>query len=211
MEKIRMSKYAQYYDSTLNIESAAIANLARLLDYEVLDSIVELLLTIKANKQKVITVGCGTSGTAAKRIAHLLNCIEVPSFYLSPSDALHGAMGSIQEGDVVVMITKGGNTSEVISYIPCCKDKGAVIIGVTENADSVLAKQSDIVMLLNSGQEPCQWGIMPCSSTLCVMAAWDAIILTAMRFNGFTKEEFLRIHPNGKTADRLTELIEKQR
>lgn len=205
-----MSKYGEYYDHTLDTEANAIRNLKQVLDYEVLDRIVDILLTVKKNKQKVITVGCGTSGTAARRVAHTLCCTEVPAYFLSPSDALHGAMGGIQKGDVVVLFTKGGNTPEIVNYIPCCKEKGAVIIGVTENRDSILAKNCDILMYISTGEEPCQWKIMPCSSTLGAVAAWDAITLTAMRFSDFTLEEFLRIHPSGKTAERLLTLIDEK-
>lgn len=203
-----MSKYSQYFDHTFDVEAEAIRSLKQVCDYEVMEQIVALLLTVKQNKQKVITVGCGTSGTAARRVAHTLCCIEVPAYFLSPADAPHGAMGGIQQGDIVVLFTKGGNTPEILNYIPCCKDKGAVIIGVTENRDSALARACDILLYVSTGEEPCPWGIMPCSSTLGAVAVWDAITLTAMRFNGYTKEEFLRIHPSGRTAERLSAMIE---
>lgn len=198
-----MSDYAQYYDNVLDAEAAAIRNLKKTLDYETLNRIVELLLTVKERKNRVITVGCGTSGQAAKKIAHTLNCIEVPASFMSPADSVHGGMGCIQEGDIVVFITKGGNTAEIINCIGTCKQKKAIIIGATHNPDSILAKECDILLLLDSGEEPCQWKLMPCCSTLAVIAAWDAIILTTMRFNGFTKEDFLLIHPAGATGEKL--------
>jgi len=195
--------YQDWYDQTLQREADAIANLRNTLDYQAMDRIVALLCTLKATNNRVITAGCGTSGTAARRIAHTLSCIEVPAVFLPPSEALHGAMGLIQKGDVVVLIAKGGNTGEIVKYIPCCKEKGAVIIGVTHNRDSVLAKNSDILLLMDTGEEPGLWAMMPCASTLGVIAAWDAIILAVMRLNGFTKEQFLRIHPGGATGEAL--------
>ncbi len=198
-----MSKYGNWYDETLRREADAISGLMQTLDYETLDQIAELLLAVKENKQRVITAGCGTSGTAAERIAHILSCIEVPAMFLSPADAPHGAMGLIQRGDIVVLLAKGGNTAEILNLIPCCKEKGATIIGVTHNKESALAKNCDILMLMDTGEEPDMWKMLPCASTLGVVAAWDAITHTVMRMNGFTKEQFLRIHPGGATGETL--------
>lgn len=198
-----MSRYKDWYDETLTREADAISGLKRTLDYETLDRIVELLLTVKQDRRRVITAGCGTSGTAARRIAHILSCIEVPAMFLSPADAPHGAMGLIQHGDIVVLIAKGGNTAEILNFIPCCREKGANIIGVTHNKDSALAKNCDILMLMDTGEEPGLWRMMPCASTLGVVAAWDAISLAVMRLNGFTKEQFLLIHPGGATGETL--------
>jgi len=198
-----------YYDQTLLAEAKAIGQLTEKLDYKVMDKIVELLLTVKPRKARVFTAGCGTSGTAARRIAHTLSCIEVPSAYLSPADAPHGAMGLIQEGDVVVLIAKGGNTPEILNYVKCCKEKGATIIAVTHNAASKLAQAAHITLLMDTGEEPCPWKMMPCASTLGVVAAWDAIILATMRLNGFTKEQFLRIHPGGATGETLSKQMDE--
>ena len=198
-----MSKYGQWYDSTLMSEAKALSGLTGKLDYDAMDRIVDLLLSVKREKKRVVTIGCGTSGIAARRVAHLLSCIEVPTVFLSPSEALHGALGFVQKDDLAILIAKGGNTSEVIACLPCLKEKGAVIIGVTHSALSALARQSDITLLMDTGEEPCPFQLMPCSSTLGVMAAWDAIILSAMRLNGFTREDFLSIHPGGATGETL--------
>lgn len=192
-----------WYDQTLLTEAKAIENLTQKLDYAALDAVALRLLKAKAENARVFFAGCGTSGAAAKRIAHTLSCIEIPGIFLSPADAPHGAMGMIQAGDVVVLITKGGNTPEILNYVPCARDKGSTIVGVTHNPDSKLAKASDLLLILDTGEEPCPWKMMPCASTLGVIAAWDAIILAVMRVNGFTKEQFLRIHPGGATGETL--------
>lgn len=198
-----MSKYSEWYDTTLTAEAQAIKDLTVKLDYLVMDRIVDLLLTVKHDKKRVVTIGCGTSGTAARRIAHTLSCIEIPAAFLSPSEALHGGLGFVQKDDLAILIAKGGNTSEVAACLPCLKSKGAVIIGVTHNASSILAREADITLLMDTGVEPCPFQMMPCSSTLGVIAAWDAMILSAMRLNGFTKEAFLAIHPGGATGEVL--------
>jgi D-arabinose 5-phosphate isomerase GutQ len=198
-----MSKYSKWYDITLTAEAKAIRDLTAKLDYQVMDKIVDLLLTVKRDKKRVVTIGCGTSGTAARRIAHTLSCIEIPAAFLSPAEALHGGLGFVQKDDLAVLITKGGNTSEVAACLPCLKAKGSVIIGVTHNASSILAREADITLLMDTGVEPCPFQMMPCSSTMGVIAAWDAMILSAMRLSGFTKEAFLAIHPGGATGEVL--------
>ena len=197
-----MSKYARIFDGVFETEARALEGLKRT-DYGVMERIVELLLAVKRNKSRVITMGCGTSGQAAKKIAHTCNCVEIPSFFMSPADSAHGGMGGIQEGDIVVLLTKGGNTPDIIGALPACKAKKAVTIGVTNNPDSILAKECDIPLILDSGEEPDVWRLLPCCSTLAAIAVWDAILLAVMRCNGFTKEDFLLIHPGGATGDKL--------
>ncbi len=199
--------YKEHFDQVLFRESDAIASLTKTLDYETLEKIVDILIRAKEEKRRVITAGCGTSGMAARRIAHTLCCTETPAMFLSPADAPHGGMGFIQKGDVVVLLSKGGNTGEIVRYLECCKEKQAIVIGVTNNPDSILARNSDYVMWIESGEEPCPFKIMPCCSTLAAIAAWDAIALTVMRYNHFTMEDFLLIHPNGNTAQRLESAI----
>lgn len=199
--------YEGVFDQVLQRESDAILSLKKTLDYETLSQIVDILIHARKEKRRIITAGCGTSGMAARRIAHTLCCTETPAMFLSPADAPHGGMGFIQQGDVVVLLSKGGNTAEILRYLECCKKKQAILIAVTNNPDSVLAHNSDYVMLIDSGEEPCPFKIMPCCSTLTAIAAWDAIALTVMRYNHFTMEEFLLIHPNGNTAERLENAI----
>ena len=202
--------YAQYFDAVFDRESSALVNLKNSMDYQVMGQIVDLLKDARQRQRKVITAGCGTSGAAARRIAHTLSCTETPALFLSPADAPHGGMGVIQKGDVVVLLSKGGNTREIVDYLACCKSKGAYVVGVTANADSLLGRQCDYLLRIDSGEEPCRWGIMPCCSTLTAISVFDAIALTLMRFNHFTLEEFLRIHPNGHTAERLSRIIAQQ-
>ncbi len=205
-----MSSYASWYDITLKAEAKAIENLAKTLDYSVMDEIVDLLLTVKPEKKRVAIIGCGTSGIAGRRIAHLLSCIEVPSVFLTPSEALHGALGFVQKDDIAILIAKGGNTSEIIGCLPALKAKGAKILAVTHNPASHIAREADLVLALDTGEEPCPFALLPCSSTLGVMAAFDAITLAVMRKNGFDKEQFLLIHPGGATGDILRrDLTEK--
>jgi D-arabinose 5-phosphate isomerase GutQ len=203
-----MSKYHSHYCDVLAAEAKAIEDLQNKLNFEVMDRVVELLLTVKKENRRIITSGCGTSGQVAKKVAHSLTCIGLPASFLSPADSAHGGLNRIQTGDIVVLFAKGGNTQELQSYYPVCLKRSAVVIGVTNNQDSFLAKKSDIVLLIDSGEEPDMWKMMPASSIVAAIALWDAIIFTVMRYNGFTKEEFLLVHPGGATGAKLSQNIQ---
>lgn len=198
-----MAKYTESYKEVIKIESECIARMAEELDYEVMDAITELFCTVKSNSKKVIVAGCGTIGTAARRIAHTLSVVEIPAFYLSPSNSIHGGFGAIQEGDVVVLLSKSGNTQEIVNYITVAKAKKAVTIGVTENENSEIGKNCDIVLKIKVAREPDQWGIISSGSTQAIIAAFDAIAFTAMKQTGFSKEQFYLIHTGGGVGDLL--------
>lgn len=152
---------------------------------------------------KVILSGCGTSAMAAKKIAHSLNCIEIPSLFLTPSDAVHGGLGVLQEEDVLILISKGGNTSELVNLIPACKTKKALLIGVSENPDSTVARESDIYLRVKVAQEPCRFNMLATASTLAVISVFDSICIALMQMTGYTREQFAVIHPGGAVGDRL--------
>ena len=198
-----MSKYSKYFDEVISIERETIGALLETLDKGVMDRIVDLLLEVKKNRQRVITAGCGTSGIAAEKISHTLNVVEVPSFFLSPALAPHGGFGAIQKGDIVVLLTKGGNTHEIVEYIPVCRQKGAMTIGVTQNNDSILAKDCDILFNVSVQREPCPWNLIASGSILAVISAWDAIAFTVMQHNGLTKQDFFLTHPGGGAGEKL--------
>lgn len=185
---------------TWDVESSEIKRLKTVLDQETLLNAVRLL---GACTGRIITSGCGTSAAAAKKIAHSLCCVERPANFLSPSDAVHGALGMLQKGDVLILISKGGNTKEIINLIPACKEKKAKLIGVTENRDSVLAQQSELLLNVRVDREPCPFNMLATASTLAVIAAFDAICIALMHYMGYTKEQFALIHPGGAVGDRL--------
>ncbi len=199
-----MGKYDESIERMLNIEARAIYDLIDSLDRTTVEKVIDLLLTVKPDGRKVITAGCGTSGTVARRIAHTLSVVEVPAFYCSPANSIHGGMGAIQKNDVVVLISKGGNTKEILNYIPCCKKKGAIIIGVTQNDNSVLAKESDIYFKIETKQEVDRWNMCASSSCNAIIAVWDAIAFTIMDVSGYTKEDLLLTHPGGRVGDILS-------
>ena len=186
--------------NTLTIESNSIDRLKYSLDME---KIVELVEVIANSRGKIILAGCGTSGMAAKKIAHTLSCIEIPSLFLSPADSIHGGLGVLKKDDILILISKGGKTMEIINYIPICKIKKAFLVGVTENDNSLLAKESDLFLKIYVEREPCPFGLLATASTIAVIAVFDAITIALMQRTKYTKEQFRIIHPGGAVGEKL--------
>ncbi len=198
-----MGKYDPSITEILNIEWNAINRLIETLDRKVMEQIIELLLQVKPKGHKVITAGCGTSGSVAVRVAHTLSVCEIPAFYCCPANSVHGGVGAIQKDDVVILFSKGGNTQEIVNYIPICKVKGAVIIGVSQNDNSLLAKHSDIYFKVQIDQESDMFNMCASASCTAYCAVWDAIAFTVMKYNGYTIEDLKLIHPGGKVGELL--------
>ena len=158
---------------------------------------------IAACRGKIITSGCGTSAMAAKKVAHSLCCIERPALFLSPADAVHGGLGVLQKNDILVLISKGGNTAELKPLIRACKTKGATIIGVSENPESAIAQNADIYLKVKVEREPDEFNMLATASTLAVISVFDGICIALMQMTGYTREQFAVIHPGGAVGDRL--------
>ena len=184
----------------LTMEAESIAQLRQTLDQETVLAVARALMNCKG---KVILSGCGTSAMAARKVAHSLSCIEIPALFLSPADAVHGALGVLQQEDILILISKGGNTQELVNLIPACKTKGALLIGVSENPASVIARQADIYLKVKVEQEPCRFNMLATASTLAVIATFDAICIALMQMTGYTREQFAVIHPGGAVGERL--------
>lgn len=184
----------------LEIEAAAIEALSASLDPEATIAVAKAIANCKG---KVITTGCGTSAAAAKKIAHSLCCVERPALFLSPSDSVHGGLGVVQSEDVVIMVSKGGNTGELVKMVPACHTKKALLIAVSENEESTLAKEADIYLKVKVDREPCRFNMLATASTLAVISAFDGVCLALMLMTGYTKEQFGVIHPSGAVGQRL--------
>ena len=167
-------------------------------------ALVRCVESLAACRGRIVTMGCGTSAAAARKIAHTLSCIERPSFFLSPSDAPHGALGAVQPGDIVILVSKGGGTKELLGLVPSLKAKRASLIVVTENADSPLARASDLLVKVKVECEADPFNMLATTSTMAVVAVFDAVCIALMKYTGYTREQFAVIHPHGAVGDRLT-------
>ena len=167
------------------------------------DTVISVAKALRDCKGKIIVSGCGTSAMAAKKIVHSLNCIEIPALFLTPSDAVHGGLGVLQKEDILILISKGGNTIELVNLIPACRTKGAMLIGVSECSDSEIAKNADLYLKVAVKQEPCHFNMLATASTVAVISTFDAICIALMQMTGYTREQFAVIHPGGAVGERL--------
>ena len=184
---------------SLNIEKKEIE---RLISYLNEDSLLEAVEKL-ANCKSIMTVASGSSGIAAKKFAHSLCCIERHAMFMSPSEAVHGGLGALDSDDVMVMVSRGGKTVELLPIISVCNKKKATLIAVTENEESILARSSDIVLKLNIDKESDPLGLMATSSFVATIALFDSILAALIVKTGFTSEQFGIIHPGGAVGELL--------
>ena len=183
-----------------SVGSDVLKDLSTIVDSGILADTVQAISNCSG---RIVTAGVGTSGAAAKKIAHSLSCVECPAFFLDPGDAVHGALGSVQPGDVAILISKGGGTREVINLLDALEEKKVTIIGVTENPDSVLAVHSTLPFLVKVPREADELNMLATTSTMAVTAVFDAVCIALMSHTEFTREQFAVIHPGGAVGERL--------
>ena len=181
-------------------EAQAIGALAERLDWPAVETVVDALLHFDG---RVFATGCGTSAVAARKIVHTFSCVGCSASFLSPADAPHGALGAVRAGDMVFLVSKGGNTRELTQLLPALKQLGAILVAVTGDAVSQIATGADHVLLVTVDSEPDPYDMLATASTLSVMALMDAIAITLMRRNGFDPRWFGVVHPGGAVGTRL--------
>ncbi|MEO1772189.1 KpsF/GutQ family sugar-phosphate isomerase [Candidatus Enterococcus ferrettii] len=186
--------------NTLAIEGAAITKLSETVDLDVLTTLVH---KIGEKKGKIVVSGCGTSGVGAKKIVHSLSCVSIPAVYLNPADAVHGSMGIITEDDIVILISKGGNTKELVHLLDSIKAQKPYIVGVGENETSAISHSADLFIKVSVDKEPDSFNMLATASTLAVISIFDAVCIALMTYTKFTKEQFGINHPGGAVGDRL--------
>lgn len=185
---------------TLKTEADSIASLIDTVDGDVVDRLIRLIGDCRG---RILLSGCGTSAMAARKICHSLCCIERPAAFLIPSDAVHGALGLLQPEDVLILISKGGNTSELTKLVPACRAKKAVLVAVTEDPDSQLGRAADLCLKVKVEREPDRFNMLATASTLAVISIFDAICIALMQYMHYTREQFSVIHPGGAVGARL--------
>lgn len=184
---------------SIQIEAKAVADIAGYLDE---DSFYEAVKALAA-APRITTCASGSSGIAAKKFAHSLCCIERGAQFLSPAEAVHGGMGCMKKGDVVVMVSRGGKTAELLPIIDVCNKKGVTLIGVTENLNSILAQKSQIVVPMKIERESDCLNTMATTSYVVTIALFDAMLNALMVMTDYTLEQFALIHPGGAVGAKL--------
>lgn len=180
-------------------ESECISEMLAFLDEEQFSKAVELL----QNATRIGTCGCGHSGIMCRHLAHLLCCIERPARFISPAEAVHGATGFLQEGDVMVFASRGGKTGELIPILDICKKKGVKVITVTENMQSPLALGADAVLKQHVNRETDRYNSQGTTSSTALCMIFHALQTALIEETGFKNEQFAVIHPGGAVGERL--------
>jgi arabinose-5-phosphate isomerase len=152
---------------------------------------------------KVILTGMGKAGIIARKVSATLASTGTVSIFLHPAEAVHGDLGRVQRGDVVVALSHSGQTAELVRLLDHIKARGAALVAMTGEGDSVLARHADITLCYGPVDEACPWGLAPTVSTAVMLALGDALALTVMAMRRFTPEEFAAFHPGGSLGRRL--------
>lgn len=188
----------------IRIEAAAVAALE-----ERIDTDFERALDIIFNsKGRVIVSGMGKSGIIAKKIAATLSSTGTPAIFLHPVEGVHGDLGVVQRVDVVIAISKSGNTDELYQLVPLFKRMGIPIITLTGNPKSPLAKRSDVVLDVSVKEEACPYDLIPTASTTATVAMGDALAIGLLHRRNFSPEDFALLHPGGALGRRLLLTVE---
>lgn len=188
-------------EEAYQIESDAIVNAFRGLSRD------EFLRAINVLKSapRIAASGCGHSGICCQHFAHLMCCIERPARFISPAEAVHGATGFLQHGDVMLLASRGGTTAELIPILTICKEKGVIIIAVTEDDQSPLAKGADIVLRMLVTKEVDRFNMQGTTSFTVLSVLFDALQAALIVETDYQSKQFAVIHPGGAVGARLNQ------
>lgn len=172
------------------------------------DSFVDAVNATFNAKRKLVIVGVGKSAHIANKIVATLNSTGTPSQFLHATEAIHGDLGLLRPEDVVICISKSGNTPEITYLAPILKQYASVLIGLTSNLKSELAKNSDIVLDVNVTKEACPVNLAPTTSTTSQLVMGDALAVALMKMRSFSQNDFAKYHPGGALGKRLLWTVE---
>ena len=192
-EAVEMAKNAY------RIESECIL---KMLDYFDEDVYSEAVGPLK-NAARIGAAGCGHSGIICQHFAHLMCCIERPARFISPAEAVHGGTGYLQEGDVMVLASRGGKTQELLPILDLCKKKGVKVITITENLESPLALGADVVIKQYVNRETDKYNCQGTTSSVSLAVIFHVLQTALIEETDFQNEQFAIVHPGGAVGERL--------
>ena len=184
---------------TIDQEAKAIAGLKDFLD----DSFETAVTNIHTAGGRIVVTGIGKSAIVAQKIVATLNSTGSPALFMHAADAIHGDLGMIQKNDVVLVISKSGDSDEIKVLVPLIRNFGNTIIGMVGNTQSFLAKNADVYLNTTVSQEACPNNLAPTSSTTAQMVMGDALAIALMQIKGFDGSDFAKFHPGGNLGKRL--------
>lgn len=180
-------------------ESECILKMLDYFDEEVYSKAVELL----KNAPRIAAAGCGHSGIMCQHFTHLMCCIERPARFISPAEAVHGGTGYLQEGDVMVLASRGGKTKELMPILDICKKKGVKVITITENTESPLALGADVVIKQYVNKETDKYNCQGTTSSVSLAVIFHVLQTALIEETDFQNESFAIVHPGGAVGERL--------
>ncbi len=184
---------------TINMEAQSISGLSAFIN----DDFEKAVKAIKSGKGRVVVSGIGKTAVIAQKIVATFNSTGTPSIFMHAADAIHGDLGIVQQDDVVIIISKSGESPEIKLLTPLIKNFGNTLIGMVGNVDSYLAKKSDIVLNTTVEQEACPNNLAPTTSTTAQLVMGDALAICLMELNGFQSADFAKFHPGGMLGKKL--------
>lgn len=183
----------------LQIEAEAVASLIERLD----DRFIQAVELLYACRGRVVLTGMGKSGFVAKKIAATFASTGTPALFLHPAEGVHGDLGMVVRGDVVVAISNSGETPELIELLPSFKRFGVKLISLVGDPNSLLARESDVFLDVSVKEEACPLNLAPTASTTAALAMGDALAVALLEKRGFRPEDFALLHPGGSLGRRL--------
>ncbi len=184
----------------IRIEAEAVADLK----YSINEDFVKAVETIYASQGRVVLTGMGKSGLIARKIVATFNSTGTAAIYLHPTDALHGDLGMVRSEDVVILISKSGETEEISNLLPMLKRMNVKLIAMCGNKNSKLAKECDVILNIGVKEEACPYDLAPTASTTATLALGDALSVALLQKRNFTEEDFAFLHPGGSLGKRLS-------
>ncbi len=195
-----MSADIDFFNEGLATESRAIADSVKKQRPESITKAIELLAHCTG---RVVAVGVGKSGVVAQKLASTLTSTGTPAFFLHPTDALHGDLGGLQTGDVVVLISNSGETDELLHLLPFLQKRGIALVSIVGRIDSTLGRSSQAVLDASVAKEICPLNLAPTASTIVALALCDSLAVTVMKKKRVSAEDFAVNHPSGRLGKRL--------
>lgn len=190
--------------ATISLEIKTLEDLLGVIDESFTDA-VEMIMNAKG---KIVISGMGKSGLVGRKIAATLSSTGTTAVFLHPSEALHGDLGMVAEGDTIILLGKSGESDEMVGMLPILKKLNCQIIAITANRSSTLAKHSDIILFTPVEKEACALNLAPTCSTTSALVVGDALAITLMKLKAFSRDDFAMFHPAGRLGKRLLYKVE---
>lgn len=184
---------------TILLESESLNKLSTLLDVHFSDVVSEIL----TSQGRVVVTGIGKSAIIGQKMVATFNSTGTPALFMHAADAIHGDLGMIQEQDIVICISKSGNSPEIIALVPLISNAGNKLVGMTGNLESFLAKNCDFLLDTTVDAEACPNNLAPTTSTIAQMAMGDALAVALIKCRNFKSEDFAKYHPGGALGKKL--------